>query len=258
MPFERQYNGKKVRECIQKYEHFKSFRKVEKITGVGKSTINRWYIRFSKLAYGFTNGKVTCNRQSESFKLRESEFQNVFRNVNFNEVVCIDETGFCNIGNSVYGYFTKGKQPLENTSTKRERRSVAMAVCNDTLVHSKIQLQAFNSATFLDFITTIIPTFPLSVKYILLDNVSFHRSNCIKEFVKSKGLKFLFIPPYSRCRSMLPVEGQDSSLRDSLTLNPRTCPDLQGKARQGKGKSKSSGGGRATHNTIQSRRCFQI
>jgi hypothetical protein len=75
-------------------------------------------------------------------------------------------------------------------------------------------LRAFSKAlgTFSDPITSIqfcnfsrffnhdysnIPTFPLSVKYILLDNVSFHRSNCIKEFVESKGFKFLFIPPYS-------------------------------------------------------------
>jgi hypothetical protein len=68
MPFERQYNGNKVRECIQKYEHFKSFRKVEKITGVGKSTINRWYIRFSKLAYGFTNSKRICNQEALSIR----------------------------------------------------------------------------------------------------------------------------------------------------------------------------------------------
>jgi hypothetical protein len=30
MPFERQYNGNKVRECIQKYEHFKSLEKWRK------------------------------------------------------------------------------------------------------------------------------------------------------------------------------------------------------------------------------------
>jgi transposase len=71
MPFERQYNGNKVRECIQKYEHFKSFRKVEKITGVGKSTINRWYIRFSKLAYGFTNSKRICKRKHRSSKFKD-------------------------------------------------------------------------------------------------------------------------------------------------------------------------------------------
>ena len=39
MPFEQQYNGKVVKDCIQKYEKMKSFRKVAKLTGVGKSTI---------------------------------------------------------------------------------------------------------------------------------------------------------------------------------------------------------------------------
>ena len=72
MPFVQQYNGKVIKECIQKYEQIKSFRKVEKLTGVGKSTINRWYVKFKSLAYN-----IHTPRKKKYKQKRKKKFPNL-------------------------------------------------------------------------------------------------------------------------------------------------------------------------------------
>lgn len=253
MPFVQQYNGKVVKDCIQKYESIKSFRKVAKLTGVGKSTINRWYIRFSKLAYNihsknikkkrksrklkFTNidenvkhlfdhselrfiskkdiinkldffpppsistihnvlkrcnisrrrfqktGTICCDKSSDSFLAREHEFRKLFISLNNNEIVCIDETGFCNIGNPIYGYFQKGKRPNISYNKSRIRRNLLMAIESEYIIDFAISPKPYNSLSFYDFIKQLIPKLSKSVKYLLMDNVSFHRSKALKELI---------------------------------------------------------------------------
>jgi transposase/DNA-binding transcriptional regulator YhcF (GntR family) len=268
MPFEQQYNGKVVKDCIQKYEKIKSFRKVAKLTGVGKSTINRWYLRFSKLAYNihsinrkkkrkprrrkFPNieenvkqlfdcsdlrfiskidivkqldiyqttpsistihnvlkrcnisrrrfqkiGTVCCDKTSETFLEREKAFTRLFSSLNDNEIVCIDESGFSNIGNPIYGYFQKGKQPIAYHNKSRVKRNLVMAISSEDIIDFRISPKPYNSLYFYDFISSLISKLPKTVKYLLMDNVSFHRSKVLKELLEGNNLQILFIPPYS-------------------------------------------------------------
>lgn len=265
MPFEKQYNGHIVKQCIQMYERFHSFRKVERITGVGKSTIHRWYGKFSQLAYNLRpsrqkkirktrkhkypdlqekvsrlfecqnikylskkdilsqldikpsistihnvlkrckvsrrrfgkTGNVSCNKTSETFVNREINFKSLYLASNYNEIVCIDETGFCNIGNPVYGYFRKGKQPVIQSTKSRVKRNMVMAISSDDVLDFTISQKPYNSIKFLQFIESLIPKLPPTTKYILLDNVAFHRSKALKDLVEKSDLELLFIPPYS-------------------------------------------------------------
>lgn len=265
MPFEKQYNGHVVKKCIQMYERFHSFRKVERMTGVGKSTIHRWYLKFGKLAYNLRvsrkrkirktrkqkypdleekvsqlfecqnikylskkdilsqldikpsistihnvlkrckisrrrfdkTGKVCCDKTSEAFLERENEFKESFLASNYDEIVCIDETGFCNIGNPVYGYFQRGKQPTIPSNKSRVKRNIVMAITSNDVIDFTISQKPYNSTTFLQFIESLIPKLPQTTKYLLMDNVAFHRSKVLKEVVDKSGLELLFIPPYS-------------------------------------------------------------
>jgi transposase len=120
------------------------------------------------------------------------------------EVVCVDETGFCNVGFSTYGYFPKGKIPCEKKYPRRDKVSLAMAIQPNGIVHFQKQKEAFNKATFVKFLTDMLPKLSTNVKAVIMDNVAFHRSSQVKQLLEAHNLLALYIPPYSpRCN---PIE----------------------------------------------------
>ena len=145
-------------------------------------------------------------------KTRFSDFKasiDLFLNDN---IVCLDETSFCNVGNPFYGYFPKGRQPNTIKVSKRERVSLVMAVHSSLgIVHYDLVNKAFTKATFLVFLKDLIPKLPKNTKAILMDNVAFHRSKEVVGLLEQHDLTPLYIPPYSpRCN---PIEEVFSLLK---------------------------------------------
>ena len=60
--------GDKIREAIFMYHELNSFRKVEKLLHIGKSTIQRWYNRF---------GIFTSTRKSSIKRTRKLKYPNL-------------------------------------------------------------------------------------------------------------------------------------------------------------------------------------
>jgi transposase len=133
------------------------------------------------------------------------DFGNKLSTFGDDQVVCLDETGFCNVGYVSYGYFPKGKQPTALRVRRRERYSVIAAIHpSEGILLTRMQQTAYNKTTFLSFIEDLLPVLPSTVKAIIMDNVSFHRSNIIRERLGKQGIEALYIPPYSpRCN---PIE----------------------------------------------------
>ena len=71
-----------------------------------------------------------------------------------------------------------------------------MAVSNKKVLQYKLyKQQAINTDLYYLFIEEIVKSF--QNKYILMDNVSFHKSKRILELITKSNNKILFIPPYS-------------------------------------------------------------
>ena len=89
-------------------------------------------------------------------KLAQIRFINDFLNSSIlqdDQIICLDETGFYNLGNSVYGYFPKGQIPQTRSFPRKERFSVLMAIHPTVGIccHKK-QKQSYNKASFLAFL----------------------------------------------------------------------------------------------------------
>jgi transposase len=112
---------------------------------------------------------------------------------------------FCNYNNQHYGYFNKGKTPIEYRVSKREKLSVIAAIHpTEGLFSYCKQHKPFDSDTFYCFISSLIHNLPKGVKAIIMDNVAFHRSKKVTQLLQSHNIVPLFIPPYSpRCN---PIE----------------------------------------------------
>lgn len=165
--------------------------------------------RFSELS------KVCARSQSEITAMKK-EFKDRISYLKDEEIVCLDETGFCNIGNATYGYFPKGKTPNIVHVRRREKTSVIMAILPAKgVVAYKLQSKPFNKETFISFLKdSLLPSLSANAKAILMDNVAFHRSFDVKKLITDHGLIPLYIPPYSpRCN---PIEEVFSILKHSF------------------------------------------
>lgn len=162
-------------------------------------------LKLSNISRRRFNCTIVCNRNKNNLDDKYKTFFDMLSKFNDKEIICIDETGFTNHNNQQYGYFLKGKQPLEHQVSKREKLSVVAAVHPiDGLFAFQKQQKPFDSKTFLSFIETLVQSVPLDVKVAIMDNVAFHRNKNVIQLLEEHNIKPLFIPPYSpRCN---PIE----------------------------------------------------
>ena len=121
----------------------------------------------------------------------------MFRSLPLDSIVCVDETGFSNIGNAFYGYFEKGKQPTYVCTKKKLKLSCAMAISSSEMLHHSLQPEAYNTNSYLEFIRELLTITPDTVTHILMDNISFHKSLKVKALIENANKQILFIPPAS-------------------------------------------------------------
>lgn len=169
----------------------------------------------------FSQTKV-CPKLSNDLSSLIHTFHEIIKNLPNNEIVCIGETGFLNIGNTVYGYFNKGDSPKMITVPKRRRLSVVMSILPSGIVSYNHQSKPFNTETFYRYIQMLLPCLPQHVKVLLMDNVAFHKSKKLRELVEENNLQILFIPPYSpRCN---PIEEVFSLIKRRYRETNPTLP----------------------------------
>lgn len=150
-----------------------------------------------------------CPRKPEDIRKLTLEFKAKLDSLQDREIVCLDETGFCNVGNAVYGYFQKGKIPTLQHVPCRKKLSLLMAISPTGIVHSTLQKEPYNKNSFITFITSLLQSLDPSVKAVLMDNVSFHKSKEVQKLFNDARIQQLFIPPYSpRCNPIEEVFSQ--------------------------------------------------
>ncbi len=112
------------------------------------------------------------------------------------DVVCIDEVGFYVGDHGKYGYSQIGTR-LRITSGKTLRRtkfSVIMAIAKDRVIGYNIMDHNCRKVDFVKFIQTL----PVSEgSSLLMDNIRFHHSIDTMNAIAKKGLRPIFVPPYS-------------------------------------------------------------
>ena len=130
--------------------------------------------------------------------LKRKTMKKFLKKTNKDDIVCIDE---CSINRELYaksGWCLKSK-PLEKHIKLKElpkNHSLIMAISNKSVLQYKLyKQQAINTDLYYLFIEELVKGF--QNKYILMDNVSFHKSKRILELITKSNNKILFIPPYS-------------------------------------------------------------
>jgi len=144
-----------------------------------------------------------------------------------NEVISIDESSIYMESRPLYGYSRKGTRLSKtmNKPLRGNRITLILAISNQRgIVHHEVVKGSANAKIFSNFIHSIDASEDASV---LLDNVRFHHSKCVKDAASKKKMTLVYTPPYQP--DFNPVENAfsvikshtrrfDDSLVDALSL----------------------------------------
>jgi putative transposase len=128
---------------------------------------------------------------------REEEYKSWFRQQTMETIICIDETGFSNVGNACYGYFPRGKIPVTTNVPNRVKASCAVAVSSKGVLCYQTQPKAFKTDSFLSFMKELIGCVPSEARFVVMDNIAFHRNKEVIALLSNANIVPMFIPPYS-------------------------------------------------------------
>ena len=157
----------------------------------------RIYLKKNKIKKKKFRQNKVCTKTHEQIKQMINQFRNEKHKLSNNNIICIDETSFCNINISNEGYYPIKMQPDQYLVRNKINLSMLMAISNKNILHYKIQNKPYNTISFMEFISELLH-FIKKEKYVfIMDNVSFHKSKHVNDIIKQNGHEILFIPPYT-------------------------------------------------------------
>jgi transposase len=118
------------------------------------------------------------------------------------QFVFVDESGSDNRdGFRRTGWSPRGVTPVQVTKFHRGKRyQILPAYCQDGILLSRIFQGPTDGPMFEDFIEQLLHycgRFPEPKSILVMDNISFHRSEWIKQMCEAAGVKVIYLPPYS-------------------------------------------------------------
>jgi transposase len=162
-------------------------------TPISLSTICR-YLR----KMGFSWKKVSFQQYNNlvELKRKQKEFRKKLSMLNKKDIVSFDESYFYEQLHRPFGYSKIGTKCVVQTKVKGQKYTLLAAVSSQKVLAFEVLNKNANTDIFYKFLKTkLLPN--CKNKTIILDNVAFHKSQCIKDLVERSGNELLFIPPYS-------------------------------------------------------------
>jgi len=162
-----------------------------------KISVGSIYIYIHKLKFTFKKVPKRNYTDKNKLKLLQDAFKTKIKNIKFKDVICIDET--CIYSNMIneYGWVKKDHDTLVYTKANPKKYTIIMAIsCNKIIAYEIFKNINVDQILFHDFLKNkVFSTY--NNKYILMDNVRFHKTQNIINLFDTSNNKILFIPPYS-------------------------------------------------------------
>lgn len=161
------------------------------------------------------------NKSLNDIKEKEIIFKEEIRKININDIISIDESYFYFNETPRYGWSKKGNKCIIQKPFKRNKQSLLLAITNQKILKQYITSKSINKDIYLDFLKKL----DIKNKTIIADNVSFHKSKEVIEYLKNKEVNMIFIPPYSP--EYNPIEFVFSEIKRKIRLiNFNSANDL--------------------------------
>jgi transposase len=187
----------------------------QKLKDAFRVDLSRELVRVAIKKLGYTRKKARFVSEPKTNQVKIEEFLKQRESLKDRTFFSIDETSFGRHSFKTTGYSPKGKKLY---ITKKQPRMTSVSVCacaskTGWIKVSKVE-GSFNKTSFLTFLQQLsLP--PTSV--LLLDNVKFHHSKDVKDYLEKIEVFPLYTPPYSPWFN--PIEGCFSIVKRSFADN---------------------------------------
>jgi transposase len=180
------------------------------------STIGRYLKKWgftsqkpSKRAYEQDNKTVKKWLEEEYPKIKKRSIKEKA------EIFWGDETGLRSDHQSGKTYGKKGKTPVVKVSAKRFRSNVVSAINNKGKLAFSVFEGKFTSKRFIEFLKRLIKFMKGKKIFLIVDNLSVHKSEEVKNFINENKFKIelFYLPSYS------PDLNPDELLNNDLKAN---------------------------------------
>ncbi|KAG0437415.1 hypothetical protein DMUE_3701 [Dictyocoela muelleri] len=150
----------------------------------------------------YTRMKLTLipvNRNSNGNKTTRAQYGTSLLNINDNQMIFLDETGFNLHSHQRFGYSLKNSKCFINVpNSKGTNISFLYAITNEDILAFKARVGSFKSTDLKDFIETQLLILDQNdMKYIIMDNASIHRTAEVRVSLARRNYILKFIPSYS-------------------------------------------------------------
>lgn len=161
-----------------------------------KISISGIYIYFKKLKFSYKKVSFRSYSNIKNLNKQVKNFKKIVKKIKLNNIICLDESFIKTNMTFEHGWSKKGQKVEKYIKSNPKKLSIMMAISNKGIISNKIYETNVNKKIFYDYLKDdLLPK--INNKYILMDNVSFHRSLDILELIKNSHNVPLFIPPYS-------------------------------------------------------------
>jgi transposase len=142
------------------------------------------------------------------------------------DIIVIDESGADLSMTSDYARSEGGsraKAPKPHVSGSKF--SIIGAIGIACVVAAMYVQTAVNTEIFETFVKQLLIPKLVAGKYVVMDNIGFHKSNVIVKLIESTGAKVVFLPPYSP--DLSPIEKMWSKVKENLKRSkPRSTAEF--------------------------------
>jgi transposase len=129
------------------------------------------------------------------------DFMNLLSIIPGDRIFFLDEVGFSVSMRSRYGRSTRGRIASMVVPALRTRNfSCCSAMSKDGMLHYRVETRPFNTGRMIAFLEELCQQLESIGKrecVFILDNVAFHRSSQVREFIEGAQHTIMFLPPYS-------------------------------------------------------------
>jgi transposase len=141
--------------------------------------------------------KVPFEKNSPHNIVLRNQYATKLAGISDARLVFLDESGFNLHVSTTYGYSEAGTDAVVGVLGNRQQNlTLTAAIWQHGIVHSKLIDGAGNRNNFLEFLEEMLPSFPANA-ILIMDNVAFHRSQPVREWLGAHNIAFEYLPPYS-------------------------------------------------------------
>ena len=187
------------KDCSKTYRYIQARLKRKKGVEVSCRTIGRAVDSFN---YTLKRTSIMPARRNSSDVIEKRyDFAVMFSSLDENKIYYLDEAGFQVSMRRKYGRSKKGEKAVMIVPAIRTKNiSVSAAISKECLFFYETLDRPYNTSFFGEYIDQFLDYLDQEGKenqIIIMDNVSFHRVEEIRQKIETRGHTIEFLPPYS-------------------------------------------------------------